>query len=209
MVRDIRVVSDPGTLRVLADPLRLRMLELLREAPMTVTELAERLQVPRTKLYYHIGLLERHALMRVEETRLVNGIAEKRYAPTAFRLSVAKSLLGERGSGRSALDTMLAVMFDEAAAAIQEAVASGLIDLEHSAEDEIRPHRLMIGRRWYRLSDADVAEWRERYGEFLAAFDDRLADDEHALAPAGSDAQLYEWLIGFFPVREPNDGGAS
>lgn len=42
----IRVLRDPEVLRLIADPLRLRMLELLRQEPRTVTELASLLDTP-------------------------------------------------------------------------------------------------------------------------------------------------------------------
>ena len=71
---EIRVVRNPETLRLIADPLRLRLLELLRREPRTVTELAELLEMPRTNLYYHIGLLEKHDLVQVAESRVVSGI---------------------------------------------------------------------------------------------------------------------------------------
>ena len=59
---DIRVLTDPDTVRLIADPMRLRLLELLRQRSRTVTELAELLDVPRTRLYYHVKLLEAHDL---------------------------------------------------------------------------------------------------------------------------------------------------
>lgn len=207
---DVRIVSDPETLRVMADPLRLRILVLLRERPGTVTELADRLQIGRTQLYYHIGLLERHELIRVDETRQINGIAEKRYAPTAFRLSVAKSLLGASTGGGSVLDTFLTVLFDEVTTAIHRAIDVGLIDVERTADDRMRPGQLMIGRNWYRLSDDDVAELERRYTELHDAFLDRMVDHETGREPdARPGTQLYEWLIGFYPVAPPEkDGGA-
>lgn len=41
----------------LADPLRLRALRELRDGPMTATELARRLGVPRTSLHHHVRVL--------------------------------------------------------------------------------------------------------------------------------------------------------
>ena len=43
--------------KALADPLRLRALHELRDGPMTITELASRLGVPRTSLQHHVPLL--------------------------------------------------------------------------------------------------------------------------------------------------------
>jgi len=203
-----RVIDDPETLRLIADPLRLRMLELLRQEPRTVTELAEILEVNRTKLYYHVKLLEAHDLIAVDETRIVSGITEKRYRVTAYRFSVDKSMLGASGSGDAPLDVYLSMVLDEVATEIRRSVRSGLIDLEHTHEDVIAPRRVMIGRQWYWLTDEDVARFQERYEAALVAFDEKqvpLADADAASAQTEG-AVLYEWLTAFYPVVPP-DGG--
>lgn len=45
-------------LRVLGDPTRLRIIELLRGEPLTVTELVERLDVPRSRVSNHLACLK-------------------------------------------------------------------------------------------------------------------------------------------------------
>ncbi|MDI5966509.1 winged helix-turn-helix domain-containing protein [Streptantibioticus silvisoli] len=87
-----REVGDVGTLKALADPLRLAMLGALMRpdaGPMTVKEIAAELEEPPTKLYRHIKQLERSGLVVVAGTRLVSGIVESRYAAAqeALRLS--------------------------------------------------------------------------------------------------------------------------
>src|SRR4051794_28260662 len=90
---DVLVVSDLEMLRLVSDPFRIQLLELLRERPTTVKELAASLGVPPTRIYYHINLLEVHGLIRVASSRIVSGIVEKRYEVTASRLSVDRALL--------------------------------------------------------------------------------------------------------------------
>ncbi len=206
-----RVIDDPETLRLIADPLRLRVLELLRQEPRTVTELADLLDVQRTKLYYHVKLLEAHDLIVVDETRLVSGITEKRYRVTAYRLSVDKAMLGVPDSGDAPLDVYLSMVLDEVATEIRRSVRSGLIDLEFTHEDVIAPRRVTIGRRWFQFSDADVEEFRHRYAELSREFEDRAVEnrrenaDEFSARESGT--SIYEWLIGFYPVVPPEDGG--
>ncbi|MBX6342634.1 MAG: helix-turn-helix transcriptional regulator [Thermomicrobiaceae bacterium] len=83
---DVFVIRDLETLRAVSDPLRLRLFELLRGGPRTVKQLAAALDLPPTRLYYHVGQLEAHGLVRVVDTRVVSGIIEKRYQATAQRL---------------------------------------------------------------------------------------------------------------------------
>src|SRR5688500_12780964 len=65
--------------RVLAHPLRFRLLELFAETPRTPKQAAERLGVPPTRLYHHVAALERVGLVRVKETRKNRGAVEKHY----------------------------------------------------------------------------------------------------------------------------------
>ena len=206
---EMRVLDDPEVLRLIADPLRLRILERLRQAPHTVTELAELLGVARTRLYYHVRLLESHDLVAVAETHVVAGITEKRYRVTAYRLSVDKSLLGGLGSDQAPLEVYLSVVLDEVATEIRRAVAAGLIDFDGTGQAAIQPRRMMVGRDWYRFTDAQVEEFARRYLEFNRHFADQELDGptdvpSDATAP---DAKLYEWLIGFYPVVPPDGEG--
>jgi len=72
-------MANAATLKALADPLRIRIGLLLLESPMTVKELAAALEVPQTRLYYHVRILEQHDLIEVVERRMVSGIEERRY----------------------------------------------------------------------------------------------------------------------------------
>ncbi|HET7727980.1 MAG TPA: winged helix-turn-helix domain-containing protein [Candidatus Limnocylindrales bacterium] len=51
--------------KAIGDETRLRVLRLLADGPLTGTELAERLGVPRTSLHYHLGLLRAAGLVEV------------------------------------------------------------------------------------------------------------------------------------------------
>lgn len=200
---EIRVLGDPEVLRLIADPLRLRMLELLRQESRTVTELATLLDRPRTNLYYHIKLLESHDLVTVESSEIVSGIAEKRYRATAYRLTVDKTLLGARADDDAPLDAYLSFILDEVAGEIRRAVAAGLIALGETKEDLIAPHRLVVGRKWYRFSDDEVREFGRKVEELHDAFEKRAVFGSHPDSDDDPGRQLYEWLIGFYPVLPP------
>lgn len=199
----IRVLRDPEVLRLIADPLRLRMLELLRQEPRTVTELASLLDTPRTKLYYHIRLLESHDLVTVVESRMVSGIAEKRYRATAYRLSVDKALLGAQSGDDAPLDAYLSFILDEVAGEIRRAVDAGLIALDETGEDTIAPHRLVVGRKWYRFTNDEVHEFGRKVEELHEAFAARAIFGTHPENDDDLGRHLYEWLVGFYPVLPP------
>jgi DNA-binding transcriptional ArsR family regulator len=200
---NVRIIDDPETLRLIADPLRLRLLEFVRQRSRTVTELSELLNVGRTKLYYHVKLLEEHNLLEVEATRQVSGITEKRYRVTAYRFSVDKSILGNPVASDTSLDVFLSVVLDEVAGEIRRSVASGLIELEHTHQDQIAPRALTIGRTWFEFDDAQVDEFRKRFEEFSRDFDSCRTFKEPGSTGSNPGKALYEWLIAFYPVVPP------
>jgi DNA-binding transcriptional ArsR family regulator len=71
-----------GLHKALADPLRIRLLEWLFEAPRSARELAGCAGLPADRLYYHLGQLQRAGLIEVAEYRpLARGKVERVYAP--------------------------------------------------------------------------------------------------------------------------------
>jgi DNA-binding transcriptional ArsR family regulator len=68
--------------KALADPLRIRLLEWLAEAPRSVRQLADCAGLPADRLYYHLGQLEQAGLIEVVEYRpRARGKVERVYAP--------------------------------------------------------------------------------------------------------------------------------
>src|SRR6266508_2491724 len=123
--QDVHLISDPATLRVVAHPLRLRILEYLRSRAgkaVSVKEIAAALGSPQTRLYYHVNLLVEHSLIRVAETHLVSGIVERRYRVTAYRLSFDRALLLGSETGDDGLEVWLSVVLDEVRSEIRRAV---------------------------------------------------------------------------------------
>jgi DNA-binding transcriptional ArsR family regulator len=71
-----------GVHKALADPLRIRLVDWLRERPRSARELADCAGLPADRLYYHLGQLEQAGLIEVAEyRRLARGKAERVYAP--------------------------------------------------------------------------------------------------------------------------------
>src|SRR4051794_30435345 len=93
----IRTVSSAEAMKALADPLRLRVLQLLMmasERSWTVKEIAAELGQPVTKLYHHVKLLEAAELVSDVETRVVSGIVEHRYRANQRGLRFDETMFG-------------------------------------------------------------------------------------------------------------------
>src|SRR5262245_45435526 len=196
-IEDIFLIDNLETLRIVADPLRLKILELLRGEPRTVKQIAADLKTPIKKLYYHINLLEEHGLIRVTSTRVVSGIIEKQYRVTAYRLSVDRALLSPTApAGDERLDAYLSLILDHAKSEIKKSIGAGRIDL---TEKTLQKHGLVLGRRWMRMS-------AERADAFLLRLK-ALQEEFEALHPdrAEAETQFYEFLLGFYPTEPPMD----
>ncbi len=80
---EMLVVTAPGQLRALADPLRATLLELLLERAASVTELARAADRPKSTVAYHVNFLVDAGLLRVVRTRRVRAIEERYYGRVA------------------------------------------------------------------------------------------------------------------------------
>lgn len=78
----VRVLNDPETLSVLGHPLRVRILDALRE-PGSAATLARRTGHPRQKLNYHLKELERAGLVERVGERRVGNLVESMYRAVA------------------------------------------------------------------------------------------------------------------------------
>ncbi|MGB8347128.1 MAG: helix-turn-helix domain-containing protein [Ktedonobacteraceae bacterium] len=79
-------------LRAVADTLRIRIIDLLIDHPMTVTQLGNALGLAPAKIHYHVRELEKVGLLELVEKREKGGVLEKYYQPIARDFSVSKDL---------------------------------------------------------------------------------------------------------------------
>src|ERR1700728_3854164 len=76
-LEEMIVVTAPGQLRALADPLRATLLDLLLERAATVTEMALAVDRPKSTVAYHVNLLVDAGLLRVVRTRRGRATGER------------------------------------------------------------------------------------------------------------------------------------
>ena len=93
-ILDVLEVDKPEQLKALGHPLRLKVLQVLGEAPAPLTnrELASRLSVDPGHLHFHVRMLHRAGLIELAES---DG-REKPYRPVAKHLKVGPDV---RASG--------------------------------------------------------------------------------------------------------------
>lgn len=84
-------IEDLRVLEVLNNSTRLRMLAQMVQ-PISVKELAAAMDVPVTRLYYHIKALEGVGVIRVADTRKVGPMVEKRYQVVATQFKASPKI---------------------------------------------------------------------------------------------------------------------
>ena len=156
-------IANLEVLQILVDSQRHRLVSLLIQEPLSARELAERLGLARTRLYYHLELLQRHGIVRVVETRVVAGLEERRYRAVARGFRVDRKLLAGQASEPQIADRQAAIL--EAVAG--DLRARALTGTERPGEDD----DVLVGRKFLTLSDARRQELRARLGALLAEYE--------------------------------------
>jgi DNA-binding transcriptional ArsR family regulator len=111
-------------LRTVADVLRIQIIDLLIDKPMTVTQLGDLLGLAPAKIHYHVRELEKVGLLQLVETREKGGILEKYYQPVARDFSLSNDLIHSASSDDSLAAT--GAFIDEVKLGFQRAFRSSL-----------------------------------------------------------------------------------
>jgi DNA-binding transcriptional ArsR family regulator len=175
-VPDVKIIEDLATLRLLSDPLRLRLIEELGVAPTTVKELAKAMDMKPNRLYYHVNLLEEHGLVRVTQTRIVSGIVERTYALVAKHFAVSEALALPVDVKREVTNTLLQVVSAE----IDDAVDAN------------------VGRMQLWLTDAEREAFKHELSELL----DKYGNGDRQRADAVADRYTLLFAL-YSPVENP------
>jgi DNA-binding transcriptional ArsR family regulator len=188
----LMTISELETLRVLTDPLRIRVLETMMEGPTTVKQIAETLDIPATKLYYHVNLLEKHGLIVVVDTQVVSGIIEKHYQAVAESFQIDRSLLAFETNVNAGEFGVIELMLDPVREEIRSGLRSGLIQ---ASPDAPAYARLSMSRTRVMLTHEQAEEFNQRIHSLLddlkAINQDEDITGKHA----------YALLVAFYPTQ--------
>jgi DNA-binding transcriptional ArsR family regulator len=198
------VVKDLETLRVLSDPLRMRMVDLMSRGEWTVKQVAAALGVGQTRLYHHVALLEAHGLLRVTGTRLVSGIVEKRYAaPSQLTVDHRLFLGGDDAPAdvARAVDGLVATAFATVRQEIERSIAAGKIALDSDTGGNRGVTLTFDGAR---LSESAALEFRARLETLLREFSELDEPESNGSA----EVDEFRLLVGFFRAARKPDARA-
>jgi DNA-binding transcriptional ArsR family regulator len=168
---------------LLSDSTRLEIIELLL-SPRSVADLAERMGVPRTRLYHHVNLMEDAGMIRVVETRPAGAQQEKVYQVAAYSFQPSKEYL-RRAVPRDQARAIITSIFAATEADFVRSVEEGLVTLE-----DRKDARTILIRRGLMMVDAArldefIGELEALYARYDNSPDDLeapFADDLQAIA---------------------------
>jgi DNA-binding transcriptional ArsR family regulator len=191
------VISDLETLKVLADPLRLSILEYLMR-PSTVKRIAEKINKPATKLYYHFNLLEKHGLIVLVDTRIVSGIIEKHYQAAARVYRVAKDLLAP---GSTEFDEGLELTLSGMFAATKQEILDNIHDATINMASDAPWHRRMsLSQSRFDLDDRQFDKLRDKLFALLEEYN-RISEDNVTADRPNLTTLKMLWVT--YPIQSP------
>ena len=100
-------VSDLEQLRLLADPLKLRIVQALAEGPKTTGEVAAAIGENLTRLYRHVDALLDAGLIEITKEEKKRGTVERTYRAVACRFEVDHALFTSNDHGNAAIRDLL------------------------------------------------------------------------------------------------------
>jgi predicted transcriptional regulator len=176
--------------KVLADPLRVRLLEAFC-LEQTTKQVADQLGEKSTKLYHHVDALERVGLIRLTRTRQNRGTLEKYYQSVArsFRADPQLFLSADREAPQAgAMQTMISNLFGNVTQEIGAIVnaAQGMQGLE---EEGVMAHCEV------RATEADIKKLQRRLNRLVKSLIQDDEEDENL-----DDLRRYRLVLAFYPL---------
>ena len=163
------MVNDFETLRVLSDPLRLQILEALDNEPQTANQVAKKLGLPVSRLYYHLNQLESIDLIEVVETRIVNNMIEKLYWLTAEEIDIDKNLFDfSSAEGHENLSNFILTSFESTRTKIMRSIQA-LKTKREKGVDSV-PHDMVIVNVTKRIKEETYQSFVERLKALIKEF---------------------------------------
>ncbi|WP_326554964.1 helix-turn-helix domain-containing protein [Micromonospora sp. NBC_01813] len=189
-----RVIEDVATLKALADPIRMRVLELAMSEPertWTAKELARIIGVPPTKIYYHLNQLEQHQLVHIRDTRVVNGIIEKQYGAGQLNLTFHR----RSGDEPSSAQEIVSMLLDQTRDEIEGGLTAGTISASSEAPD---PVRMVLSRGVAEIPQHRIAEFRQELLALMHRFEEASVARE-----SGAGGHRFAMLVAMHPLELP------
>ena len=178
-------LTEITQLEALANPTRMRVL-LEASQPTTVAAVADRLGMPKTRLYYHVNLLVEAGLLTQVDERKSGARIERIYRVAARNFRPGAGVWDQTSDRRRAADLAAGVLFEPA-----RAETAAMIE---QVFDGARP-LAKFGRMLVHLTEEEAAE----IGGQLADLIDNIRRDDNRPTP---ETTSYAFTYALAPTGE-------
>ncbi|HEU5141257.1 MAG TPA: winged helix-turn-helix domain-containing protein [Bacillales bacterium] len=163
-------ISDSELMKILVDPKKVKILDILKKEHLTVAQIAKRLGQKPSRLYYHVNKLEEAELIQLKETRQNGNLIEKYYG-----------IVPKTRKTFEFDPAMVAENHHEVMEGIVQTIQPGLALLE----DDLKSGQKSGVHVDYDINYSDFTEkeWRASHEKMIASIED---------APAQSDRKKVE-----------------
>ncbi|MGD2157357.1 MAG: winged helix-turn-helix domain-containing protein [Anaerolineales bacterium] len=188
----IHIIKDPKAVKSIADPQRNQIMEVLMAAPLTVNQIAEKLGLAPSRLYYHVNMLEKHGLIRVVDTSVHGNIIEKHYWLTAYDYEIDKDLLNFNITTEEGKDNIIRMLLANVETTREDLIRSmeaRAFNLEQGAEPH--PRRVIDFRDVCLIPEERMEDFQERLHDLLKEFSAAHAPDSADTHPWALSVLLY------------------
>jgi DNA-binding transcriptional ArsR family regulator len=190
--RRLFTIQNREILKILADPLRNQIIEAMIDEQHTVKQVADKLGLAPSKLYYHFNLLEQNGLIEVVETRMVANMVEKHFRTTFDELEVDPNLMSTAtDEGKETVNAMIASTIDTTRDDILRSLQARYFQLEHGAPAD--PRRLILNRLTGNIPNSRIEEFIDQIQQL---FKDFIEADAGSGSP---ESKLYAITVAFYP----------
>ncbi len=184
-MRKVMLLNTWEQVELLGDDGRLAILELCVR-PRTVTQMAETLRVPRTRLYHHVKRLSENGLLRVVKTKQVGPVTESHYQTSARSYRPSKQLihsLSESAMGSA----LLTVVLGPARADFVRSLEKGAFSLTKSSGKK----RVLISRGLMDLTPDELDEVINEIEGILGRYDTDPTVDRPGTIPVSAVSLIH------------------
>jgi DNA-binding transcriptional ArsR family regulator len=189
-MQEIYHIREIEQLKVISDPLRIKILWEIIDEAKTGKMVADLLEAPAPKIHYHLKEMERVGLLKVERTEEKNGIIQKFYRPVAQSFSIAEILPDQRHAVKDelsdALKENILVSLDKTKTLIRK------LDPEILSNSE---SPLKFGYRHVKLSPDQVNKLHSKAKELSEMISEFKQNESE-------DGEMYHYFMLSFPLKD-------
>ena len=193
---ELATVSDPRNAGLLLHPLRSRLLALARD-PMSSSELARRVGLPRQRVNYHVRALEAAGFLKPAGRLRKRNMIEQRYVATARAFVLSPTVLGAVGadwrdiSDPASADYLLA---------LTEQVRGDLVHLREDGEAGGGASTLSLKAQFRFESPGQRAEFARAVREAIVAVIARHSNPNRLENGRAGRGQTFRLVLACYPA---------